>query len=85
MATPEEKLNVAFTKLDTNKNDKLTLDEIKSSLTKHGATFDAAQVDAAFKALDKDGDGALNKAEFAALKDEPYRSQFLPLFEVLNK
>lgn len=57
-----------FDQMDANKDGKLTPDEMRASMmARHKAMRGkSAQFDAKFKAADKDGDGALTKAEAEA-------------------
>jgi len=65
-----------FDRLDANKDGKITLDEMRAAQErahggagmKHERGEHAAKFEERFKAADKDGDGALSKAEVEAAK-----------------
>ncbi|MEU3830058.1 EF-hand domain-containing protein [Streptomyces sp. NPDC029080] len=64
----------AFSLIDANKNGTVTLAEITSALEDRQISLDAGSLDAAFRELDRDGDGRLTRAEFSGFQMEPYKS-----------
>eukprot|EP01117_Protostelium_nocturnum_P007020 TRINITY_DN2515_c0_g1_i1.p1 TRINITY_DN2515_c0_g1~~TRINITY_DN2515_c0_g1_i1.p1 ORF type:complete len:463 (-),score=143.75 TRINITY_DN2515_c0_g1_i1:67-1455(-) len=60
-------LQTVFQELDTNKNGKLELDEVKASLLKVGLPAEDEDVVRLMKRMDRDGDGVINYEEWKEL------------------
>jgi Ca2+-binding EF-hand superfamily protein len=66
-AAGNKRLSEHFDEIDTNKDGKLSKDELKAHFAAHHAKSHE-KFEAKFKAADKDGDGALSKEEAQAAK-----------------